>query len=163
MACRYALFEVEKVEQLALIACLPPHHGSPCPWSRHQSQSVFAAPVEPFFNSIGQGQSRATIFNARNLCPKTARFLPWFPDEQALPLWATSNRSRPSVRSQQTPSCKRRKPSVTRERPFNLLPASRSHPRWALAAVNNRGPEPAGELLDAAISARGVAGDRMKP
>src|SRR5262245_58684728 len=31
MACRNALFEVEKVEQLALIARLPPHHGSPCP------------------------------------------------------------------------------------------------------------------------------------
>src|SRR5262247_3379597 len=31
MPCRDALFDVEKVEQLALIACLPPHHGSSCP------------------------------------------------------------------------------------------------------------------------------------
>jgi len=39
-------------------------------------------------SGVGQGQSRATVFNARNLCPKTPRFLPWFPDEQPLTLFA---------------------------------------------------------------------------
>jgi len=42
----------------------------------------------------GQGQSRASGFNARNLCPKTARFLPWFPDEAPLTLCANICRRR---------------------------------------------------------------------
>jgi hypothetical protein len=33
---------------------------------------------------LGQGQSRATLSNAQNLCLKTARFLPLIPDEQRL-------------------------------------------------------------------------------
>jgi len=42
--------------------------------------------------AMGQGQSRVTGFNARNLCLKTVRFLPWFPDEQVLTLCAKGGR-----------------------------------------------------------------------
>ena len=54
VALRNALFEIEQVEQLALITCLPPHHArSPSP-TLQVTESRFADDHEPFFNSIGQ-------------------------------------------------------------------------------------------------------------
>jgi len=42
-------------------------------------------------SGLGHGLRRATVFNARNLCPKTHQFLPWVPGEQALTLCANSS------------------------------------------------------------------------
>jgi hypothetical protein len=46
-----------------------------------------------------QGLSRATVFNARNLCAKTPRFLSLVPGEQALTLVEWSGRAPISARS----------------------------------------------------------------
>jgi hypothetical protein len=55
MTSRNALFEVEQVEQLALIARLPTHHGKPPPLiASSQTESLFADEREPFFNAIGK-------------------------------------------------------------------------------------------------------------
>jgi hypothetical protein len=48
----YALFEVGQVEQLALIARLPPHHGESPSDILKQTESLFASFHEPFFNII---------------------------------------------------------------------------------------------------------------
>jgi hypothetical protein len=54
MADRNALFEVEQIEQLALVARLPAHHGKPPSLAAFQpTESLFAENHEPFFNSIG--------------------------------------------------------------------------------------------------------------
>ena len=65
MTSRNALFEVEQVEKLALIARLPTHHGKPPPLiASSQTESLFADEREPFFNAIGRKAERlaASIF-----------------------------------------------------------------------------------------------------
>jgi hypothetical protein len=58
MAIRNSIFQVEKIEQLALIDCLPPHHDPPPPLTESsESESWFAGTHEHFFNSIGQIRS----------------------------------------------------------------------------------------------------------
>src|SRR5262249_56231 len=52
MACRDALLELEQVEQMALIACLPPHHGESPSLYPQATESLFARFHEPFFNAI---------------------------------------------------------------------------------------------------------------
>jgi hypothetical protein len=53
MAIRNSIFQVEKIEQLALIDCLPPHHDPPPPLTESsESESWFAGTHEHFFNSI---------------------------------------------------------------------------------------------------------------
>jgi hypothetical protein len=55
MADRNTLFEVEQIEQLALVARLPAHHGKPPSLAAFQpTESLFAENHEPFFNTIGQ-------------------------------------------------------------------------------------------------------------
>jgi len=54
VARRNAPFEVEQIEQLALIARLPTHHGKPPPLMSQATESLFAENNEHFFNSIGQ-------------------------------------------------------------------------------------------------------------
>jgi len=39
-------------------------------------------------SEVGQGQSRVTGFNARNLCPQITQFLPWFRSESSFTLSA---------------------------------------------------------------------------
>src|SRR5262249_32958213 len=52
MACRNAFLEVEQVKQLALVACLPAHHGESPSLNPRATESLFARLHEPFFNSI---------------------------------------------------------------------------------------------------------------
>jgi len=54
VARRNAPFEVEQIEQLALIARLPTHHGKPPSLMSQATESLFAENNEHFFNSIGQ-------------------------------------------------------------------------------------------------------------
>ena len=55
MPRRNALFQVEQIEKLALIACLPTHHGKPPSLAAFQpTELLFAENHEPFFNTIGQ-------------------------------------------------------------------------------------------------------------
>src|SRR5260370_3434115 len=56
MARRNAPFEVEQIEQLALIARLPTHHGKPPPLMSQATESLFAENHEHFFNSIGHNR-----------------------------------------------------------------------------------------------------------
>src|SRR5262245_22651531 len=44
-----------------------------------------------FSHGQGQGQSRITGFNARNLCPQTTQLLPWFRRESSFTLSAKRN------------------------------------------------------------------------
>jgi hypothetical protein len=49
------------------------------------------------------------------------------------------SRHRRRLRHLEEPSSPRRRfPSITGQRPVNLFPTSRYHPRWAVAAVNDR-------------------------
>src|SRR6266511_2849708 len=58
MACRNALFQVEQIEQLALIAPLPAHHDPPPVVDRiRQTESRVARNHEPFFNSSSLGNN----------------------------------------------------------------------------------------------------------
>ena len=51
MACRNALFEIEEVRQLALIAALPtPSWQTSAPEALTATESLFAKNHEPFFN-----------------------------------------------------------------------------------------------------------------
>jgi len=52
MARWNTLFEVEQVEQLALIACLPPHHHPSPSQNLKKTESQLDDDHEPFFNSI---------------------------------------------------------------------------------------------------------------
>jgi hypothetical protein len=52
MVRRNAPFKVEQIEQLALIARLPTHHGKPPPQNTSSEESLFAENHEHFFNSI---------------------------------------------------------------------------------------------------------------
>src|SRR5260221_5793491 len=69
MARRNAPFEVEQIEQLALIARLPTHHGKPPPLMSQATESLFAENHEHFFNSIDPEQKR------RGDCPRSRRAL----------------------------------------------------------------------------------------
>jgi hypothetical protein len=57
MARRNALFEVEQVEQLALIPRLPAHHRKLRRRKPKQTESLFAENHEPFFNTIDPEQT----------------------------------------------------------------------------------------------------------
>jgi hypothetical protein len=54
MPRRNALFQIEQIEKLALIARLPTHHGkAPSLAAFQPTESLFADYREPFFNTIG--------------------------------------------------------------------------------------------------------------
>ena len=46
------------LQQLALIATLPTHHGKPPPLNSQRTESLFAKNHEPFFNGIGHKRKR---------------------------------------------------------------------------------------------------------
>src|SRR5207344_1928957 len=65
MTSRNALFEVEQVEKLALIARLPTHHGKPPPLiASSQTESLFADEREPFFNAIDKSGTQPDSITA---------------------------------------------------------------------------------------------------
>jgi len=73
MTSRNALFEVEQVEKLALIARLPTHHGKPPPLiASSQTESLFADEREPFFNAIGQTRPWGDVGSMSGLPLKAA-------------------------------------------------------------------------------------------
>src|SRR5262249_38606903 len=71
MAIRNSIFQIEKIEQLALIDRLPPHHDPPPPLTESSgSESWFAGTHEPFFNSIGHKQTKRPAGTLSALPPK---------------------------------------------------------------------------------------------
>ena len=68
MTSRNALFEVEQVEQLALIARLPTHHGQPPPLNRRNHCSLMSAsPFSTLSTQLGQERSFIASMHARFL------------------------------------------------------------------------------------------------
>jgi putative ABC transport system substrate-binding protein len=73
MACRNALFQVEQIEQLALIAPLPAHHDPPPVVDRiRQTESRVARNHAPFFNSIGHTRPFSDVGSTSGLPLKAA-------------------------------------------------------------------------------------------
>src|SRR4051812_49363695 len=115
MTSRNALFEVEQVEKLALIARLPTHHGKPPPLiASSQTESLFADEREPFFNAIdptrtfslatAQCQDRVVARTSLNCVTHLNRRLlreSWLIAVQPISFMSRSNsvRIRPSARS----------------------------------------------------------------
>ena len=62
MVCWNAIFEIEQIEELPLIVCLPTHHDQP-PLLNESSEreSRHADNHDPFFNSIGQKRTSQLI------------------------------------------------------------------------------------------------------
>ena len=56
MVRRDHVVEIELIEQLPLLAILPPHHRRPLPLSCAQLESPFGIALNPFFDSINQKQ-----------------------------------------------------------------------------------------------------------
>ncbi len=73
MARRNTPFQVKKVNQLALVAGLPTHHGKPpLPYPSPRTERPFAKNHEPFFNSIGPGLPHYLTGGVAALSPKAA-------------------------------------------------------------------------------------------
>src|ERR1700681_2484233 len=75
MARRNATFEVEQIEQLALIDLLPTHHDPPPslkPSSRRNHDSPMIA--SDFFNAIGQNRKRRVHRSTGDVVPDFERF-----------------------------------------------------------------------------------------